>query len=145
MEPQKFYDTIEELIDECLEIMKAKGLAYSGKQDSFANFKRVAKNLSMSQYDVWYVYFAKHLDSLASWIREEYSDSEPIESRIKDLINYLFLLYGMIAEDKKKECGCPEPGTAIDLNEGGWQDFDDSPFHGKIKVVETDGEETDSK
>ena len=103
MEPQKFYDTIEELIDECLEIMKAKGLAYSGKSDSFANFKRVAKNLSMSQYDVWYVYFAKHLDSLASWIREEYSDSEPIESRIKDLINYLFLLYGMIEEHGEQQ------------------------------------------
>ena len=100
MEAQRFYDIIEELIDECLEIMKAKGLAYSGKSDSFANFKRVAKNLSMSQYDVWYVYSAKHLDSLSSWIREEYSDSEPITGRIKDLINYLFLLYGMIEEEK---------------------------------------------
>jgi len=101
MEAQKFYDTIEDLIDECFEIMKAKGLAYSGKSDSFANFKRVAKNLSMSPYNVWYVYFAKHLDSLASWIREEYSDSEPITGRIKDLINYLFLLYGMIKENKE--------------------------------------------
>jgi len=114
MKAQKFYDTIEELIDECLEIMKAKGLAYSGKSDSFANFKRVAKNLSMSQYNVWYVYFAKHLDSLSSWIREEYSDSEPIESRIKDLINYLFLLYGMIKEKK------PVTTSSTD-----WYDFDD--------------------
>ena len=114
MKAQKFYDTIEELIDECLEIMKAKGLAYSGKDDSFANFKRVAKNLSMSQYQVWYVYFAKHLDSLASWIREEYSDSEPITGRIKDLINYLFLLYGMIKE--KKGIGCPEPGSIMEYD-----------------------------
>ena len=103
MEAQKFYDTIEDLIDECFEIMKAKGLAYSGKSDSFANFKRVAKNLSMSPYNVWYVYFAKHLDSLSSWIREEYSDSEPITGRIKDLINYLFLLYGMIKEKEEFE------------------------------------------
>jgi len=116
MEAQRFYDIIEELIDSCLEIMKAKGLAYSGKSDSFANFKRVAKNLSMSQYDVWYVYFAKHLDSLASWIREEYSDSEPITGRIKDLINYLFLLYGMIKEEGDECCGCPEPGTVIEVD-----------------------------
>ena len=100
MKAQKFYDLIEDLMDECMEIMKSKGLAYSGKQDSFANFKRIGSNLSMSQFQVWFVFFSKHLDSLASWIREEYSDSEPIESRIKDLINYLFLLYGMIEEEK---------------------------------------------
>ena len=111
MKAQAFYDLTEELIDSCLKIMKAKGLAYSGNSDSFANFRRVAKNLSMSQYDVWYVYFAKHLDSLASWIREEYSDSEPITGRIKDLINYLFLLYGMIKEDEKEGIGCPKPIT----------------------------------
>ena len=100
MKAQRFYDLIEEFLDECTEIMKSKGLAYSGTEDSFANFKRVAKSLSMSQYQVWYTYFAKHLDSLSSWIRKEYSDSEPIESRIKDLVNYLLLLYGMIEEDK---------------------------------------------
>ena len=101
MRASKFYEKSEELIDECLEIMKSKGIAYSGKDDSFANFKRVAKSLSMTQYQVWYVYFAKHVDSLASWIREEYSDSEPIKSRIMDLINYLILLNGMIEEDKE--------------------------------------------
>jgi len=111
MRAQDFYDSIEDLMDVCMEIMKSKGLAYSGKNDSFANFKRVAKNLCMSQYYVWYVYFSKHLDSLASWIRGEYSDSEPIESRIKDLINYLFLLYGMIKETEKKGTGCPDTGS----------------------------------
>jgi len=116
MEAKKFYHLIEELFDECMETMKSKGLAYSGKSDSFANFKRVAKNLSMSQYQVWYVYFAKHLDSLASWIREEYSDSEPITGRIKDLINYLFLLYGMI---KEKEMGAEEQG--LESAEHSWR------------------------
>ena len=133
MQAQKFYDLTEELIDECLEIMKSKGLAYSGKQDSFANFKRVAKNLSMSQYNVWYVYFAKHLDSLASWIREEYSDSEPITGRIKDLINYLFLLYGMIIEKEQEEKLLEEGYRAIKVDPKdktretayGWDDPDD--------------------
>jgi len=116
MKAQQFYDLSESLIDSCMEIMKSKGLAYSGKNDSFANFKRVAKNLCMSQYQVWHVYFSKHLDSLASWIKEEYSDSEPIESRIKDLINYLFLLYGMIKETEKKGIGCPGGGSFVECD-----------------------------
>ena len=133
MKTEQFYDTIEELIDECLEIMKAKGLAYSGKDDSFANFKRVAKNLSMSQYNVWYVYFAKHLDSLASWIREEYSDSEPITGRIKDLINYLFLLYGMLEEDKAKN---------KKMKPGNWTEYDERTgvHRCKFKVLPEDEE-----
>ena len=119
MEAQKFYDTIEELIDECLEIMKAKGLAYSGKSDSFANFKRVADNLCMSRFQIWAVFFHKHVDALDSWVREEYSDSEPITGRIKDLINYLFLLYGMIRENSREGIGCPESETLVEIDEEG--------------------------
>ena len=101
MKPKDFYELTQKVIDDCMEIMKSKGIAYSGLKDKFGNFKRIAKNLSMSPEQVWYVYFAKHLDSLTSYMRGEYSDSEPILGRIQDLINYLFLLYGMIVEKMK--------------------------------------------
>jgi len=103
MKEKDFYEVAGKVWLECMEIMKSKGMAYSGKEDKFGNFKRVAKSLSMTPYQVWYTYFSKHLDSLASWIRKEYADSEPIEGRIKDLINYLLLLYGMIEEYGQEE------------------------------------------
>lgn len=105
MKNKEFYTLTDELYKLCLEIMKSKGEAYSGQEDKLGNFKRVAKSLAMTPYQVWYVYFAKHLDSLASWIRQEYKDSEPIEGRIKDLINYLFLLHALIIE----KTTLPEP------------------------------------
>lgn len=114
MKADKFYEITEELIDECLEIMKAKGLAYSGTENSFANFQRIGDNLSVSQFQVWFVFFSKHLDSLSSWVRGEYSDSEPIGGRIKDLICYLFLLYGMIEEANEIDC------DKIASSEGTW-------------------------
>lgn len=47
-------------------------------------------------------------------------------------------------EGWKREEGCPEPESPV-TPDNDWQDFDDPPFHGKIRVVETDDEETDSK
>jgi len=102
MKEKDFYVIIDKVLVECIEIMKSKGIAYSGRDDKFGNFKRVAKNLCMEPEQVWYVYFAKHLDSLSAWLRGDYVDSEPIEGRIKDLINYLLLLYGMIEESRRE-------------------------------------------
>lgn len=103
MKALNFYEFIEkELFPELMAIMKSKGEAYSGHEDKFGNFKRIAQKYKIPITMVWAIYFGKHLDSLDSWLRGEYVDSEPIEGRIKDLINYLFLLYGLI-EEKKNE------------------------------------------
>jgi len=90
----------KELLPVCMKIMDSKGLAYSGLEDKLGNFKRCAALSGLTPKQVWFVYFIKHYDALTSYIRGEYSDSEPIEGRIQDLINYLFLLYGIIKEDK---------------------------------------------
>jgi len=111
MKQDQFYGIAKEYWKDCMKIMKSKGIAYSGRKDKFGNFKRIAKNLGLTPYQVWYVYFAKHLDSLNAWLREEYQDSEPIEGRIKDLINYLLLLGGMIEEEKE-----PQSGTFIEYD-----------------------------
>lgn len=82
-----------------LQVMEAKGNDYSGGP-AFGNFDRASVDLELSRTHIWYVYFSKHLDSLKRWIRDGKLESEPIESRITDLINYLLLLRGMIEEDK---------------------------------------------
>ena len=89
---------IAEFSKERYEIQKSKGEAYSGKDDALDNFKRNAKNLGVSPLVVWNIYFSKHLDAIDSFIRGEYSDSEPIRGRFMDAINYLELGYGLIED-----------------------------------------------
>ncbi len=153
MKAQKFYKIAEQLFDECMEIMKTKGIAYSGIEDKFGNFKRIAKSLCMSPEAVWFVYFAKHLDALTSYIRGEYSDSEPIKGRIQDMINYLFLLYGLIVEDKEMLKDCKDKIVDCKYPPNYWRDPDDLPdnytsgtdYKGKVMVVGGDDEEKEEE
>ena len=85
--------------------MNSKGLSYSGTEDAFGNFKRCAKLSGTTPEQTWFTYFIKHFDSLCSYLREEYNDTEPIEGRIIDLINYLMLFYGMIKEKQISQKG----------------------------------------
>jgi len=99
MKQDDFYKLIlKKLLPRCFEIMKGKGTAYSGQEDKLANFKRCAKLANVKVETAWMIYFIKHIDAIASYIRGEYCDNEPIEGRIVDAINYLFLLYGIIKE-----------------------------------------------
>lgn len=105
MKEKRFYKLTDKLILDCMEIMRSKGTAYSGLEDKLGNFKRVAKTLALNPRQVWYVYFAKHLDALSAFLRGEYRDSEPIGGRIKDLINYLFLLHALLNEGTDDDRG----------------------------------------
>ena len=101
MKANEFYELIDKnILKDCRKIMLTKGEAYSGTEDKLGNFKRVAKFLGLTPKQVWAVYFHKHLDALSAYLRCEYKDSESIDERIKDLINYLLLLYGLIEEEK---------------------------------------------
>ncbi len=101
---------IEEFFNtHCKPIMATKGAEYSrGEIDCNSNFKRVADATGADALTVCYVYLAKHLDSIASFIKtRETKSDETIESRIGDAINYLFILASLIEEQKK-------PGTATE-------------------------------
>lgn len=103
MKEERFYKLTDKLILDCMEIMKSKGTAYSGLEDKLGNFKRVAKSLALTPQQVWYVYFAKHLDALSAYLRREYKDSEPIKGRIMDLINYLILFHAIVIENDEED------------------------------------------
>lgn len=101
MKSEQLYNILKEkLLPECVAIMKSKGESYSGKEDKLGNFKRCSKLADIPVKKAWFVYFVKHYDALTSYIRGEYSDSESIEGRIKDMINYLILLYAIIYEEQ---------------------------------------------
>lgn len=92
---------VNELLEDCKNIRNSKGVSYSGKEDKLGNFKRIAATLNIPIEQVWFVYYQKHADALASFLRGEYNDSESIKGRVEDLINYLFLLGAILREQKK--------------------------------------------
>jgi len=94
-----FKKEVEKTLKEFKDVLESKGQAYSGESDYFANFKRIANDLSINPETVWYVYFSKHLDALKTYLSGNYCDSEPISGRIIDLINYLILLKVYIEEN----------------------------------------------
>jgi len=69
MTNQEFYKINEEFFQECVRVMQTKGSEYSGSDDKFANFKRLAELQQIPMVAIWFTYFIKHFDSLTSFIR----------------------------------------------------------------------------
>jgi hypothetical protein len=96
-------DVIEELLSEAADIAYAKGKAYSGDEDSLANFKRNGKVIGLSKYQILAIYMNKHLDSIMNAIKEHpefpVDNTEGMKGRIQDAINYLSILWCLIQED----------------------------------------------
>ena len=86
--------------------MRAAGLKeYARKNNNaFANFERVADNLSISREKVLLTYLLKHIDGICAHVEGHESQREDITGRITDSIVYLCLFWGMIegSEDPGK-------------------------------------------
>ena len=74
---------------------------YARKQNNaFANFERIAENLSLDKQEVLMVYMLKHVDGVCAYIKGHRSQREDVRGRITDIIVYLWLLWGMGEEDE---------------------------------------------
>ena len=74
---------------------------YARKQNNaFANFERIAENLSLDKQEVLMVYMLKHVDGVCAYIKGHKSQREDGRGRITDIIVYLWLLWGMVEEDE---------------------------------------------
>lgn len=88
----------EELFEtEIKKLLVGKGKDYGGEIAN-SNFYRAANDLGLSPYQIWYVYFHKHLSSLQRFLERGRVESEPIESRVDDLITYLFIFKALLVE-----------------------------------------------
>ena len=84
----------------CVKVYQTKGKEYSRSEDDVnSNFKRLASELNLGSKKVLYIYLKKHLDAITNYINQGQVESEPIESRIGDAINYLFILASLIEEE----------------------------------------------
>jgi hypothetical protein len=95
-----FYNLMEGTFKECLSLAKRKGLDYTkGSPDALANFKEGGHALSVDPKVVCWVFMNKHYQAITNFVRTNgQSQSEPIDGRIDDMINYLVLMKGIIHE-----------------------------------------------
>jgi hypothetical protein len=108
--------------------MNTKGAEYSGSDDKFANFKRLAAMQGLPIESIWLTYCTKHFDSIVSFVKKrnqgktvaeiEAGLSEPIEGRILDMINYLAILRGMIIEEREGAWGTEGKAEKAVENQG---------------------------
>ena len=98
-----------EILNKVGEILKNKGEEYQKDENVFSNFESNALELGLSKYQIWSVYFTKHVKSIVSAIKKNPENpdsqklSEPYEGRIIDAIAYLLLLNAMIKSEKVKK------------------------------------------
>lgn len=101
-------------LEACFEILGVKGNDYTvGSKDRLFNFRRVAEFTGLTMEQVWSVYFAKHIFAVFNYVKSGgKSESEPIEGRLNDVINYTLLMYKIVQErerEKQKsmsDCDC---------------------------------------
>ena len=87
-------------------VSESKGNAYAGSVDVLDNFKRNAIALGLTPYQIWAVYFNKHIDSINNAIKANPASpkdmSEGLEGRIVDARTYLGLLFCLLEEEKSE-------------------------------------------
>lgn len=96
---------ISGLYERELSIITTKGFDYSGTEDTLKNFKRNAEILGLTKYQVWLIYFMKHIDAICNSVKTSPTyptvKSERIDDRILDARVYLGLLECLIYEDRQ--------------------------------------------
>ena len=68
----------------------------------FANFHRIAEDMSIDRKKVLMVYMLKHIDGINAFVKGHDSQREDVTGRITDCIVYLMLLWGMIKEEREE-------------------------------------------
>lgn len=85
------------------EMGNKKNKSYADKTDTLANFKRIAEKMGLTKYQIWAVYFNKHIDSINNAIKDHpelpVDASESLEGRLIDVIVYSTILYCLLYED----------------------------------------------
>lgn len=90
---------------ECIDLIKVKNADYSqGEQkgDRIAAFRRIARDINITMEQAWAVFCQKHWGAVMKYVKDGAVESEPIDGRITDIINYMVLLSAIIADGRKE-------------------------------------------
>jgi hypothetical protein len=95
--------TYNQLMDKIIAEVKDTRLQgqkeYARTEDNiFANFDRISDLIDVPSSKVLMTYLYKHIDGIAAYVNGHKSQREDVRGRIKDVIVYLTLLWGMVDE-----------------------------------------------
>lgn len=100
MNSQDFNAIVDEARRRQDQILKTKGADYTRhEEDRLSNFKRSAAAIGLTPIQVWAIFANKHWDAIMAFIKTGKTESEAIEGRLDDVINYIYLLEALIRED----------------------------------------------
>lgn len=121
MKKSEFRELLEGVHKKLLDLTETKGEEYSNDDDQLANFKRSAVESGCTKYQVWLIFFNKHMDAIKYFVKnKEIKSTEGLIGRIDDAILYLMLLRAMYIEDSnqvgEKEEVAGERMTATEVN-----------------------------
>ena len=101
MTKEDLFDLHKVLCTKGFEILKAKNADYTqgtAKKDRIAAFRRIGRDIDVPMTKVWAIFAQKHWGAVMKFVKDGQVESEPIDGRINDLINY-FVLLGAIVDD----------------------------------------------
>ncbi len=95
-------ELFEKTVQDMRDLLETKGKEYSGDKDALQNFKN-GIDIGVTPLQKGWIFTDKHVSSIKSYIKngKEFS-SEPIEGRVLDAMNYMFLILCLIKEQKEQ-------------------------------------------
>lgn len=100
----------DDMLSKCVETLKVKGADYTiGMSDRLHNFRTAAEFTGLTKEQVLGTYLYKHVAAIFAYIKGK-TESEPIEGRICDVINYMLLFAKMVREQNRT--GDPAGGAS---------------------------------
>lgn len=103
MKNDEFNEMRKEVIKRCISLTDTKGKDYTkGNEDVLIAFKEGGSSFDVSPEKYLGFALKKQVDAIYSYIKTNgASQSEPIEMRIADAINYLIFLQGLVKDNKE--------------------------------------------
>lgn len=97
----------KEIFNQCFNLTRQKGEDYTrGNADVLHHFKETAKSFGIEPMQVCGIFMKKHFDAIFNFIKTGgKSESEPIETRLQDAINYLTFMRALVEEGRDEAEG----------------------------------------
>jgi hypothetical protein len=99
MDRDTFLTLAENTSRQALALLAVKNADYSESDDALANMKEEAREMGLQPMQVWEVYFRKQLRAVRRFVRTNKLESEPIEERFQDIINFCHLGYALAIDE----------------------------------------------